>query len=173
MASPIQAIHLPSGLQTALRSLEPGVRLMLRVTPASTGTSKTSPRAVTAIRAPSGDRLMPVRLPATALRSVRPYTSSEASVTVIFVAWRVFGSSRYSQPPFSKTMVLPSVEGNFTSYSLKSVTFSVFFVFVLYTKRFMIMSRSEAKKISSPIHIGKMSWATFSVMFSTLPALGS
>ena len=92
---------------------------------------------------------------------------------MIFVAWRVFGSSLYSQPPFSKTIVLPSVEGNFTSYSLKSVTFSVFFVFVLYTKRFMIMSRSEAKKISSPIHIGKISWAMLSVIFSTLWAWGS
>ena len=89
------------------------------------------------------------------------------------MAWRVLGSSLYSQPPFSKTMILPSVEGNFTSYSWKSVTFSVRPFRVLYTKRFMIMSRSEAKKISSPIHIGKMSCASLLVMFSTLPALGS
>ena len=28
-------------------------------------------------------------------------------------------------PPFSNTMLLPSVVGNFTSYSVKSVTFRV------------------------------------------------
>ena len=31
----------------------------------------------------------------------------------------------------------------------------------------MIMSRSEAKNISSPIHMGKISCASFEVMFST------
>ena len=46
------------------------------------------------------------------------------------------------------------VGGNLISYSLKLVTFSVAPVLRLYTKRFIVLSRSDIKKISSPIHIG-------------------
>ena len=56
---------------------------------------------------------------------------SAPRVTGIFLHSRVTGFSQYSQPPFSKTMVRPSVEGNFTSYSVKLVIFSVSLVRVL------------------------------------------
>ena len=64
-------MYLPSGLQSAPLSLEPGLREMLRVTPAEAGTSNTSPRAVSATREPSGEGETPRMLRLRSFLSVR------------------------------------------------------------------------------------------------------
>ena len=129
--SPIHTMYLPSGLQSALRSLDAGVRLRLRVTPLPTGMSNTSPRAVANILLPSGERAaLLMRLP-TGRLSILAWVLSELRVTGTLTQLRPLGSNRYIQPPFSNTMVCPSVLGNLMSYSLKSVTFSVLPFFTL------------------------------------------
>ena len=121
----MKAILLPSGLHDASRSLESEERVRLRVTPFSTGTSKTSPQAVRSRREPSGFEPKEVSLSATSFSFVRPEDCRRQGLCRFCGSDVWPGRGCRASPPFSNTIRLPSELGNFTSKSENSVTFSV------------------------------------------------
>ena len=147
VASERYATRLPSGDHAGARSRTPCDSVRLRVCPSFAGTLKRSPRASRITRAPLGERLAPETFSFTSFQEVASGARSVASVTGIFDAFSVLRSRCHTNPPFMKTIALPSAarEGQRTSNSANDVTFRVFFDFTSYPNRLSVRSRSDVK----------------------------
>ena len=148
------ATLLPSGDQTGSRSSTPELRVRLRVSPCSTGTVNTSPRAAMSARAPVGDSEADPTSSATSSQRGSAHGKSPRTVMSSFFVSPVAGSSVWIHPSCSNTSPSGPPFSHFTSASVKCVTWRSSLVPTSYDHTLLAQSRSETNQMWSPTHTG-------------------